>query len=271
VKALIKKALRALGYEIRRVDPPGAQWPQPDGPAPTDEVLAGPWLYHVLQMANQYYKPTTLRYHRTIYGEDERLKYITYFLDVRNQRVLEIGPLEGHHSVILEKMGVRENIAIESRVDNLQKCQRVKEKYGLEHTHFLQYDLERLYRKECVPSFSGNFDLVFCIGVLYHLPDPGLGLEWMRSQSNTLFLATHYYEGDPTQLADYSYDGKSYRGYEIAEGGVADVLSGMSPTSLLLPEDDLLRLIFHVGYSRAWVLGKDLQNGHPDITILAEV
>src|SRR4051794_6086555 len=103
MKALIKKSLLQLGYEIRRRS-------HPDSPAPTDEVLAGPWIYHVLQMSNRYYRPNILRYHRGPYGDDERLKYIAYFLDVRDQRVLEIGPLEGHHSIILEKMGVRENI-----------------------------------------------------------------------------------------------------------------------------------------------------------------
>jgi hypothetical protein len=263
VKALIKKSLWTLGYEIRRR-------PEPDTPAPTDEVLAGPWFYHVLQMANRNYRPSILQYHRTIYGEDERLKYIAYFLDVRDQRVLEIGPLEGHHSVILEKMGVRENIAIESRADNLRKCQRIKEKYQLDHTQFLQYDLERLYRGDDMPRFGGPFDLVFCLGVLYHLPDPGRGLEWMRSQSSTLFLGTHYAKGNPMQGIAYSYRGKSYRGREVAEGGIADPISGMSPTSLLLYEDDLLRLIHDAGYSRAWVLGKGVQNDSLHITILAE-
>jgi hypothetical protein len=267
VKTLIKKALWRFGYEIRKRNP---QWD--DSPTPTDEVLTGPWIYHVLQMSKQYYRPNVLRYHRTLYGEDTRLKYIAYFLDVRDQRVLEIGPLEGHHSVILEKMGVRENIAIESRTDNLRKCQRVKEKYHLDHTQFVQADLERLYRGEDAPSFSGPFDLVFCLGVLYHLPDPGRGLEWMRSQANTLFLGTHYSEGNPRRgdIA-YSYAGKSYRGHEVAEGGIVDPISGMSPTSLRLYENDLLRLIHDVGYSRTWVLGKDRQNKSVHITLLAEV
>jgi hypothetical protein len=54
--------------------------------------------------------------------------------NVRDQRVLEMGPLEGHHNIILEKMGVRENIALESRVDNLRKCNRIKDKYRLDCT-----------------------------------------------------------------------------------------------------------------------------------------
>ena len=44
----------------------------------------------------------------------------------------------------------------------------------------------------------------------------------------------------------------------------------MSPTSLQLYEDDLLRLIQDVGYSRTSVLGKDVQNHVDHITLLAE-
>ena len=221
-------------------------------------------------MANRDYRPSILRYHRTIYGEDERLKYIAYFLDVRDQRVLEIGPLEGHHSVILEKMGVRENIAVESRADNLKKCRRIKEKYHLDHTQFLQYDLESLYKGECVPAFTGSFDLVFCLGVLYHVPDPGRALAWMRSQSNTLFLGTNYIEGNSSQAKGYSHGGKSYQADEWIEGGIDDPISGMSPISTMLCEKDLLFLMQDVGYSRISVLGKDLQNNAPHITVLAE-
>jgi hypothetical protein len=222
-------------------------------------------------MANRDYRPQVLHYHRIgIEEEDACLKYIASFLDVRDRRILEIGPFEGYHSIFLEKMGVRENIAIESRPENLRKCQRIKEKFQLNHTQFLQYDLERLYRGEDIPSFSGPFDLVFCLGVLYHLPDPGRGLEWMRSQSSTLFLGTHYVRRNGKNSTTYSYRKKSYRGQEVAEAGIACPIAGMSPTSMHLYEDDLLRLIQDVGYSRIWMLGKDVQNHNVYITLLAE-
>jgi hypothetical protein len=68
----------------------------------------------------------------------------------------------------------------------------------------------------------------------------------------------------------YSYGGKSYRGQEWPEGGIACPIAGMSPTSVQLYEYDLLRLIQDVGYSRTWVLGKDIQNHTDHITLLAE-
>jgi hypothetical protein len=67
----------------------------------------------------------------------------------------------------------------------------------------------------------------------------------------------------------YSYNKKVYRGQILVEGGIADPVSGMSPTSIWLYEDDLLRLLQDVGYSRVSVLGKDIQNHSDHITLLA--
>jgi hypothetical protein len=268
MKAIAKRLARSLGYEIRKIHSLSA-WPPPDSEPPEDEVIRGPWIYHVLQMANRYYQPRTLRYHRTKYGEDQRIKYIAYFLDLRGLRTLEIGPFEGHHSVLLEKMGVRENVAIESRDDNLRKCGRIKEKYGLGRTTFLQHNLERLCSGQEKPQFNGPFDLVFCLGVLYHVPEPAKALAWFRSQANTLFLGTHYPEPQEPSDATYTHNGKSYRVKEWREG-LMDPLSGMSPVSLWPYEADLIAMIKDAGYSRISVLGKDLQNAMPHITILAE-
>jgi len=256
VNRTINKTLARFDYKIQRL---AERDDQDNAPWPPDEII---------RMTNCYYRRDILRFSRDF--EDRRLKYITSFIDVRDKRVLEIGPYLGYFSVLLEKMGVRENIAIESRTDNLHKCQCVKRQFRLDNTQFIKHDLERLYRGEEIPEFIGSFDLIFCLGVLYHLPDPGRGLEWMLSQSGTLFLGTHYLRrSSKTKSIVYSYRGKSYRAQERTEGGIDDPISGMSPTSVWLYEDDLLRLIKDVGYSRIWVLGKDFQNSD-HITLLAE-
>jgi 2-polyprenyl-3-methyl-5-hydroxy-6-metoxy-1,4-benzoquinol methylase len=282
MKTLFKEAARKFGYEIQKIERPSLRdkllppWVYRDGPAPTDELEEGPWFYHVLQMANRHYRPSRLAYHRTSYGEDHRVKYIVYFLDLRDVRILELGPLEGHHSVLFEKLGVRENIAIEARADNLRKCSRIKEKYGLTKTRFIQNDLEKLYSGSEQPKFSGQFDLVMCLGLLYHMPDPGKALEWCRSQSKSLFLGTHYVEvTDPWRSSHfpdikYIFSGRSYQAKLYKEGGLADPISGMSPASIWLNEKDLIEILRSAGYSRLSILGKDLQNNAPHITILAE-
>jgi hypothetical protein len=283
IKTLAKRAARSVGFEVHRItEQPKSEWPQPDTEPPQDEILHDErWFYHALQMANRHYRPAKMQYHRTVYGEDTRIKYMAYFLDVRDQRMLEIGPLEGHHSVILEKMGVRENVSIEARAENLRKCNRIKEKYHLDRTTFLQHDLERLYRGEERPAFQSGFDLVFCLGVLYHLSEPGKALQWFRSQSATLFLGTHYVSSGDSET--YIHNGREYRCRRFAEGGRFDEktgkfvpsggelteLSGNTSIATQLYENDLLSLLHDCGYGKIHVLGKDLQNECPHITILA--
>ena len=141
MKALIKKTLARFGYAIRRLP---ERDDSDDSPAPTDEVTAGPWFSHALQMGNRYYRPKVLHYHRGEI-EDERLKYIAYFLHVRDQRILEIGPFEGYHSVVLEKMGVRENISIESRASVLRRNTSLATR-TFSNTTLNAYTEERTYR-----------------------------------------------------------------------------------------------------------------------------
>jgi tetratricopeptide (TPR) repeat protein len=235
------------------------------------------WMYHAPQMASRSYRPARLAYSRGKLGEDHRLKYLLYFMDVRGQRVLELGPLEGHHSVVLAKMGVRELVALESRPENLAKCNMTKTRHHLANTTFLQHNILALYEGLEKPQFAPGFDLVFCCGLLYHVPNPAKALTWCREQAPALFLGTHYYE--PASPESYSkaafrpgtlqFAGKEYSGMLIDEE-MTELLSGMSKTSLWPSEKDLLRMIEDAGYKSIAVLGKDLQNGRPHITIFAE-
>ena len=85
MKALIKR-VAGSGYEICQIQP--------------CLTVDGDF-----EMANRNYRPAVLQYRRSKYGDDQRLKYIVNFLDLRGPRTLEPGPFGGHHSVLLE-MGV---------------------------------------------------------------------------------------------------------------------------------------------------------------------
>src|SRR6476619_3557049 len=99
MKTLIKQVLRSAGYELRKI--PSAKWSNTEG----DDA-------HGFEVMNRHYRPKSLRYRQSIWGDDQRLKYMVYYLDVRGLRLLELGPLEGYFSIILEKMGVRETVAV---------------------------------------------------------------------------------------------------------------------------------------------------------------
>lgn len=272
VRSGIKHAARTCGVEIKRAAN-FIEEPPPIG----DDVIADEWISNVLHMANRNHRPPFLAHRRTRFGDDQRLKYILIFLDVREQRVLELGPLEGYHSVMLEKLGIRENVAIEGRADNVRKCLRVKELYGLFRTTFVNENLEELFEGRRQLPCQEGFDLVFALGILYHMPDPAAALAWCRTQAPMLFLGTHYFE--PTfrghylraQGSDtYVSNGRTYRFKWDQEGGLQHLISGMSPRSRVLYEPDLIRMLHDVGYSRVSVLGKDIQNFSPHITMLAE-
>lgn len=282
IRQAFKRVVRRLGYEIRNVsgipDEAPASWTEIDTPIPEDDVVPGPWVSNVLEMATHAHRPARLAYHRRHYGEDYRLKYFLAFLDLRGLRTLELGPFEGYWSVLLEKMGVRENIAVEVRPENLAKCRRVKELYGLEHTSFVQQNIEGLYNDREPPGFSGPFDLVFCLGLLYHLPDPAKALRWCRAQAPRLFLGTLYVEPAearryaPRLFREMEYrDGaRTYRGMEYREGGMIDPISGASAFSFWPTEADLIAMLRDAGYTRVDVLGRDVLNRMPHITLLAE-
>ena len=120
MKKIIRFILRKFGFEVRKINksflndqPLTAKWIKDSEPEPNvDEVIKEGWVSNVLHMANKNYTPPNLSYLRTQDGEDYRIKYVAYSLDLRDQRVLEMGPFEGRHSVLIEKMGARENIAI---------------------------------------------------------------------------------------------------------------------------------------------------------------
>lgn len=281
-KGLVKGWARRLGFEVRNIsglpEDLAPDWMDVGGPIPVDDAIPGEWASNVLEMATAAHRPPRLAYHRRRHGEDPRIKHFAFFLDLRGLRTLELGPYEGYWSVLLEKMGVRESVAIEARPENLAKCRRVQDLHRLDRTTFVLQDIEDLYRGEEPPAYSGPFDLVFCLGLLYHLPEPAKALRWMRTQAPRLFLGTHYVEPAESRRylphvlrdAEYRDGGETYRGMEYREGGLADPISGTSPASFWPAEPDLLAMIRDAGYSRVEVLGKDFLNRMPHITILAD-
>ena len=238
----------------------------PDWMPGTDE-----WVY-IDEIANRHWRPDVLGYKTSRFGDDVRLKHMLYFLDVRGQRVLELGPRSGHHTVLLDKMGAREIVGVEARIENLERCNLARDRFRLPAT-FVCQDLERLASGDEEPQFEPGFDIVFNLGLLYHLADPYAVLCWGKAMAPVLFLGTHYVE--PRARRHYkppAFQPTTYRGQPAIayrEGGMTDPRSGTSLSSIWLYEAHMLNLLREAGYTRIDVLGKDEQSWHPHITILA--
>ncbi len=99
--------------------------------------------------------------------DDVRIKWLEAQLgSFSGQRVLELGPLEGGHTCMMERAGASV-VAIEANQRAFLKCLIVKDALHLK-SEFLYGDF-RPYLEAAQP---GRFDFILAIGVLYHMLEP---------------------------------------------------------------------------------------------------
>lgn len=192
---------------------------------------------------------------------DPRLEWLVSNLNVKNKKILELGPLEGAHSIFLEKLGA-EILAIEANIGAFLRCLIVKNQYSL-NAKFLLGDFNSL-------KIEGDqFDLVLASGVLYHMSDPVSFLEKFSKCSDNLFLWTHYFENDlslwNSNLKEQLNNGKwNYKEPEIVKFrdievkiikqkygeslGWSGFCGGPQDYSYWIDKNDLLNLLRTLGY-----------------------
>lgn len=108
--------------------------------------------------------------------------------DLRGVRVLELGPLEGGHTWMLEQRGARVT-AVEANHAAFLRCLTVKNLLGMS-SEFLLGDFAR-----ALPA-GGPWDLVVASGVLYHMVEPERLVADLAAASDRVFLWTHYFLDD---------------------------------------------------------------------------
>lgn len=120
-------------------------------------------------------------------------------------RGLDLGCLEGGFTLELARLGVQA-LGIEGRESNFVKCQALAEHLALPQLRFELNDVKALSAER-----HGRFDLVLCLGLLYHLDDPAafiaqLGRE-LTAESAVMFLDTHVAPPDDVSLG--AFNGRS--------------------------------------------------------------
>jgi hypothetical protein len=122
--------------------------------------------------------------------EDPRIYWaISEMGGVENRRVLELGPMEGGHSYILQQCGAASVLSIESNMRAFLKCLIVKNLFKLDRVEFRCGDVVSYLRQSPEP-----FDVVIASGVLYHMVNPVELLELVSRVTGRLFIWTHYYD-----------------------------------------------------------------------------
>lgn len=212
--------------------------------------------------------------------DDPRIHWgANQFGGVEGLRVLELGPLEGGHTYMLDRKGAREVVAIEANQRAFLRCLIVKELLGIPSGHFLCGDFVDYLADSVLGSNGGaetRFDLCLAVGVLYHQQDPVALLDLCTRISDRVLLWTHYYDesvissrpdlagrfeaGQPTISAGFSHTlYRQHYGSALEWGGFC---GGLETTSSWMLRDEILGCMEHLGFK---VLGIEFDDpAHPN-------
>jgi len=195
---------------------------------------------------------------------DPRIIRLSKLLSLSGKRVLELGPLEGAHTLMLQRFGAGEIIAIEGRVQNYVKCCVIKNLFHMDKCTFLLGDFS--YKGNFPWATLGRFDLAVCIGVLYHVDEPAYVIRQLSEIADNLYLwsqiADEKFPHGPVMTL-HAY-GESWRGRVHYEEHPTSPLSGFQQSEFWLFRDDLLKLVRDFGFVNVQVLDegqRDLAEG----------
>lgn len=209
---------------------------------------------------------------------------IAWLLDrygpLEGRSVLELGPLEGSHTYMIERAGAARVDAIEANRLAFLRCLVFKELVGLARARF---HLGNFVSWLDQPSL--RYDLVVASGVLYHLRDPLHFLERAAAATDALFLWTHYMDEAAMPASDprrgvfrKSVERRNVRGrdvrlyprsYHKAEEN-ASFCGGLYDDHRWIDREDLLAFLTALGFDSLEVAHEqvDHPNG-PSFSVLA--
>jgi hypothetical protein len=174
------------------------------------------------------------------------------------QTVLELGPLEGGHTYMLEKAGA-EVLGIEANTTAYLKALVAKEATGMTRARFLLGDFDRY-----LAETDRRFDMILACGVLYHMTDPLVTLTNVMRLTDEIFIWSHFFDdaampvGDPrrqpftgeTQVREY--DGRRLT-YHLRSYGDTTTqvkfIGGAMPGSVWLDRDETRALLEAEGFA----------------------
>jgi hypothetical protein len=170
-------------------------------------------------------------------------------------RILDLACLEGQYAVEFARQGATV-VGIEGREGNIAKARFAKDALGLSNLEFYQDDVRNLSVEK-----YGEFDVVLCLGLLYHLDAPDV-FDFMERIARVCrrFAVIDTYISLAAKER-YSYGGREYRGRNyfehLEESSVDERLKNAwasldNPRSVWLTRPSLLNLLTHIGFTSAY-------------------
>lgn len=237
------------------------------------DIFEGEWY---TRLPGEYHK---LRAGPIDLFDDPRLRWgLSQIGDLTGKHVLELGPLEGAHTYMLEQAGCASITAIEGNPRAYLKCLVLKEVLGLQRSHFLCGDFVEYLR-----AAPPKVDVVVASGVLYHMTNPAQLIELINRATDCVFIWTHYYDEIAVTkkpeirrklTGQHSTEHDGFRHvlhrYEYwGSFGLKRFIGGPNPHSFWMERDAILDCLRHFGFQSIETQFDEL--GHPDGPALALV
>ncbi|MDW7555747.1 MULTISPECIES: class I SAM-dependent methyltransferase [Azospirillum] len=141
-------------------------------------------------------------------------------ISIKLLRILDLACLEGLFAIEFARLGA-ETVGIEIRDLHLAKAEFARRVLGFENCQFHRGDVRN------IPDHVGEFDVIICAGILYHLdfPDCVRFLKEMAARSRDLVIIDSHFAYDHiresvlplSDMRTYEYEGQQYRGRQIIE------------------------------------------------------
>lgn len=126
--------------------------------------------------------------HRILWAQD-RLVDLGLEGGFAGRDVLELGPLEGGQSYMIDRLGAKSVTAIEANARAYLKCLVAKETFGMPRVRFRLGDGVAHLR-----TTTERYDIAVACGILYHLTNPVELIDLLAQRCNALVLWTVYHD-----------------------------------------------------------------------------
>jgi len=179
----------------------------------------GDWTAYNMHLKDDIYTydPDNPNFQAQLKGNGVHLRRIVQIAsDITNQplqslRVLDLACLEGMYGLEFARHGA-EVVCIEGREPNIEKARFAQDILDLKNISFVQDDVRNLS-----VSKYGHFDVVLCLGILYHLDAPDV-FSFVESISEVCrrvaIIDTHF---GISANRSYNHKGLEYQGWSYPE------------------------------------------------------
>src|SRR5438105_7655429 len=173
----------------------------------------GPWTASNIHLADHFY---TICEH--IQGDEVKLRRILQVVSdttskpLETIRLLDLACHEGIYAIEFARHGANV-LGVEGRQAHIEKALFAKDALSVKNVDFVQDDVRNLSKDK-----YGSFDVVLCLGILYHLdvPDVFTFVERIAEVCDDIAVIDTRIAPGPT--SSYLFNGTRYWGNSISEG-----------------------------------------------------